>query len=193
MQQKLEERKYLNEQIINHQRLIFQIFTFSVIAAVAILGWSSQTFLGSDMEASWLAIFFVLAPLVIILPCAFIISAIRGEIFGWGAYIIVFHESGECLGYETVLDTARNNFGRFRESYTSISLAYWFLCVVCCGLFIYGICGIENGSMPCGISAVVIIPIGLLIYWTIKFVNIPSRSNREKLKNEWREAKKELI
>jgi len=190
MQQKLEERRYLNEQIMNHQRLIFQIFTFSVISAVAILGWGSQSFPESGTEASALTLFLVLAPMAIILPCAFIISGIREEIFGWAAYIIVFHESGEGLGYETVLDKARDKFGRFRESYTSLLFTYWALCGICCGLFLYGI---ENSSMPSSLSAVVIIPIGFLIYWTIKFIEIPSKSNRDKLRKRWLETKQELM
>jgi len=189
MQQKLEERRYLNEQIINHQRLIFQIFTFSVIAAGGILGWTSQIFLDTEAGALELAPFLVLVPMAIILPCAFIISAIRAEVFGWAAYIIIFHESGEGLGYETVLDKARDESKRFRESYTSLVYTYWTLCVICCGLFIYGI---QNSSVPCGLSAVAVVPIGLLIFWTFKFVRIPSRSNRDKLKKQWLEIKQKL-
>lgn len=134
MQQKLEEHKYRNEQIMNHQRLIFQIFTFSVIAAVAILGWGLQNFPKSGTEASGLAPFLVLAPMAIILPCAFIISAIREEVFGWAAYIIVFHKSE----YETALDKMRDKVGRFRESYTSIGWTYWVFFAICGGLIYVG-------------------------------------------------------
>ena len=190
MQRDLEEYKYLNEQIMNHQRLLFQIFTFSVIAAVAILGWGMQSFPKTGTEASGLTPFLPLAPMAIILPCAFIISGIREEVFGWGAYIIVFHESDTGLGYETVLDKTRDKAGRFRESYASVTYTYWALLSISSGLFVYAI---NNSPMHNGLCALVAIPIGILVYWTTKFCNIPSRSNREKLKNKWREAKKELL
>ena len=190
MQQKLEERKYLNEQIINHQRLIFQIFTFSIIAAVAILGWGLQSFPKSGTETSWLTLFLLLAPMAIVVPCAFIISAIRQEIFGWAAYIIIFHEGEEDFGYETLLDKIRDKAGRFKESYTPLFWTYLAFLSICSGLFIRGIW--ISPMLPNGLSALVAIPIGLLIRWAIKFINIPSQSNREKLKNEWLEAKEEL-
>jgi hypothetical protein len=190
MQQKLEERKYLNEQIINHQRLIFQIFTFSIIAAVAILGWGLQSFPKSGTETSWLTLFLLLAPMAIVVPCAFIISAIRQEIFGWAAYIIVFHEGEEDFGYEKALDKIRDKVRPFRESYTPLCWTYLALLGICSGLFIWAI---LNSCICNRWSALVAIPIGLLVYWTIKFINIPSRSNRAKLKNEWLKVKEELL
>lgn len=183
MQQKLEERKYLNEQIMTHQRLIFQIFTFSIIAAVAIFGWGLQNFLKSETEASGLALFLVLAPMAVILPCAFIISAIREDIFGLAAYILVFHKSE----YETALDKMRDKASRFRESYTSIVWTYWSFFVICIGLFMWGIC---NSPMNNSLCVLGVIPFVILLLWNIKFINIPSSSNRERLKNEWREAKR---
>ncbi len=93
MQLKLEEHKYLNDQIMNHQKILLQIFTFSVIAAVAVLGWGLQSAPRNGAEASELAAFILLLPPAILIPCAFIISSIRKEIFVWGAYITVFHES----------------------------------------------------------------------------------------------------
>jgi hypothetical protein len=183
VQQKLEEHKYLNEQIINHQRLIFQIFTFSVIAAVAILGWGLQNFPKSGTEASGFSLFILLAPMAIILPCAFIISAIREEVFGWAAYIIVFHKSE----YEIALDRMRVKAGRFRESYTSIGWTYWVFFAMCSGLFMWGI---WNSPMHNGLCALVVIPFVILLLWYLKFSSIPSNSNRERLKEEWREAKR---
>ena len=186
MQQKLEERRYLNEQIINHQRLIFQIFTFSIIAAIAILGWGLQSVPKSGAEASELAPFLVLAPMAIIIPCAFIISAIREEVFGWAAYIIVFYESE----YETALDKVRDKAGRFRESYTSICFTYWVFFAICGGLFIWSI---WNSSLCNGLCALVVIPLVFLLIWYFKFKSIPSKSNRDRLKNQWLEAKQELM
>jgi len=190
MQQKLEEYKYLNQQIMNHQRLLFQIFTFSVIAAVAILGWGLQSFPKSGTEASGLTVFLLLVPMAIVVPCAFVISGIREDIFRWGAYIILFHESDGGLGYETLLDKIRDKAGRFKESYTPLFWTYLAFLSICSGLFIRGIW--ISPMLPNGLSALVAIPIGLLIRWAIKFINIPSQSNREKLKNEWLEAKEEL-
>lgn len=190
MQQQLEERRYINEQIINHQRLLFQIFTFSVIAAVAILGWGMQVFLTTGRGE--LAAFLLLAPTAIIIPCAFIIGAIRDEIFGWGAYILVFHEDEREPGYETILDKKRDEVeerkrcGRFRESYTSIIGVYSVFILICCSLFFYVILISPICSY---FSALVVFPIGLHIWWCIKFYNIPSKEHRDKLKKDWREAK----
>jgi len=186
MQQKLEDRRYLNEQIINHQRLIFQIFTFSVIAAIAILGWGLQSIPESGAEASVLAPFLLLAPMAIIIPCAFIISAIREEVFGWAAYIIVFYESE----YETALDKMRDKTGRFRESYTSICWTYWIFFSICGALFIWRI---WDSSLHNVLCVLVVIPLFFLFLWHCKFTKIPSKSNRDRLKKQWLEAKQELI
>ena len=189
MQQQLEERKYLNSQIMNHQRLLFQIFTFSVIAAVAILGWGIEALSKNGTGRSELAPFIFLTPMAIIIPCAFIISAIRDEIFGWAAYIFVFHEGDQHPGYETALDKMRDQHGGFRESYTSIIGVYSIFILICCILFIIAILISPICSYY---STLVVFPIGLHIWWCIKFLNIPKKNNREKLKKDWLEAKELL-
>lgn len=188
MQQKLEERKYLNEQIMNHQRLLFQIFTFSVIAAIAVLGWSIQI-LSGNRAGSELAPFLLLAPTAIIISCAFVISAIRDDVFGWGAYIIVFHEQGEAAGYETALDMLRTKLGRFRESYTSIFGVYLVIILLCCLSFVIVILTSERSPY---LIALVTIPLGFHVWWSVIYFNIPSEANRKKHRDLWQEAKETL-
>jgi len=187
MQQKLEERKYLNEQIMNHQRLLVQIFTFSIIAGVAILGWGLQSFLASGEDPSWTSVFLVLAPMAIVIPCAYIIKGIREDIFRWGAYIIVFHEGEGTLGYENLLDKLRDKARKVKESYSTICVAYWVLFLICACLFIYGI--LSSGTIHDGWAMLALVPFGFLIYWTIRFVDIPSKTSRKQYREDWLKAK----
>jgi len=184
-----EERKYLSEQIINHQRLVFQIFTFSVIVAVGILGWGLQIFPESGAQTSGLAPFLLLAPTAIILSCAFIISGIREEIFRWGAYIIIFHESDGVKGYESRLDKLRDKRGSYKESYTPIVVVYWVLSIICIALFAKAI---DNAiSISNGWIAFIIPPLGLLTWWSVIFCNIPGKEKRSKFRDEWSEIKQD--
>ncbi len=185
MRHDLEEYRYINEQIISHQRLIFQIFTFSVIAAVALLGYGLQNFFGEQGKISGFALFVILAPVAIIIPCAFIISAIREDIFRWGAYIVVFHEPEGKPGYETRLNKIRDRKNPLAEAYTALVWTYWALCLACCAWFIWGI---LSALFHCAWSILVIIPLGFLIYGTIRFCRIPCRGNRQQLIDEWRQV-----
>jgi hypothetical protein len=192
MQQKLEERKYLNEQIMNHQRLLVQIFTFSIIAGVAILGWGLQSFPASGEDTSSTSLFLLLAPIGIVIPCAYMIKGIREEIFRWGAYIILFHEREGTLAYENLLDKLRDILRdkrhKFRESYSAIWVAYVVLCLICAILFVVGIW--RSGTIHYGWSAVALVPLGFLIHWCKGFRNIPSESSRKQYKDDWRKAEK---
>ena len=190
MQQNSEERKYLNGQIMNHQRLLLQIFTFSIIAGVAILGWGLQSFPASREDTSWTSVFLLLAPMAIVIPCAYIISGIREEIFRWGAYIILFHEGEGTLAYENLLDKLRDKAGKGKESYSPICLAYWALFLICAIPFVLGI--MSSGAIHYGWSALAILPLGLLIHWTIRFVDIPSKSSRKRYRQDWLKAEKAI-
>src|SRR3990172_1100416 len=97
MQHDLEEYRYLNDQIKTHQHLVFQIFAISTAASVALLGYGLQNFFMAEngQKISKLAPFIILAPIAIIVPSIFLISAIREDIFSWGAYISVFHEGNK--------------------------------------------------------------------------------------------------
>ena len=186
MDHKIEEYRYIQNAILNHQRLIFQIFTFSVIASVAVLGWGLQS-LNRGIETPAFTPFLLLIPMAIILPSAFIINGMRQDILRWGAYIMLEHE-GASPGYETLLDRIRDGQGRFAESYTPLIWTYWALSGVCNGVFIWSISNIYPIHM--GFSALVALCFVLLAVWSRIFTRIPSKSNRDKLKKDWWEAKR---
>jgi len=182
----LEEHKYINEEIIVHQRLIIQLFTFSIIASVALLGYGVQNFSGEQGSISELSPFVIFAPMAIIVPCAWVITKIRKEIFRWGAYIMVFHES-EKPGYETMLDKIRDiRNSWWEESYTPLVITWWGLCAACTGLFIWGV--LHTPLHWCW-SMLSILPLGFLGRTTDKFCKIPTKGYRQKLEKEWSEAK----
>lgn len=187
---RLEERKYLNEQIMNHQRLLVQIFTFSIIAGVAILGWGLQSFPSSGEDTSWTSLFLLLAPVGIVIPCAYMIKGIREEMFRWGAYIILFHEGEGTLGYENLVDKLRDTPRKLKESYSAIWVAYAVLCLTCAILFVVGIW--RSGTVQYGWSAVALVPLAFLIHWCKRFCNIPSESSRKQYKDDWRKAEKRI-
>ena len=190
MEQKSDERKYLHEQIITHQRLMFQIFTFSIIAAAAILGWGLQTLAASVTVATRVNPFLLLVPMAIIIPCAFIIGGMRADIFRWGTYIIVFHGSDEGAQYEPLLDKIRDRSSPLKESYTPIVPTYWAFLCICARLFVPAI---SDSPTHCNdLSALITVPLVPLIFWTITFIKIPSKRNRDRLKKEWRKAKEAL-
>jgi len=168
-----------------HQRLIFQIFTFSIISSVALLGYGLQNFFEEPRKISELAPFVILTPMAIIVPCAFMINAMREDIFRWGAYIIVFHESDTEPGYEMRLNKIRDMTNPLKESYTSIVWVYLVLCFACSGLFAWGV---LMAPFHWSWSLLAIIPLGSLIWATVRFCKIPSKGNREKLLREWRKA-----
>ena len=126
-QMRLEEYKYLNQQIMNQQRLIIEVFTFSVIASVALLGYALQSVLKSDDAVDNLMPYIVLAPSAIIVPCAFLITAVRKDIQKWGAYIMVFHEDKGGACWETRLREFAKKNPRSTESFSYLFLTYWIL------------------------------------------------------------------
>jgi len=184
MQQRLEEYKYINQEIAVHQRLIIQIFTISLIASVVVVGYGLQQF------TSTVGPFVMLIPMAIIIPCAFLISGLRRDIFRLGAYVMVMHENDKKPGYETLLDKVRDNTGSLKESLTPIVLTYCTLGVICAGLFVHGVRNIE--LVPDKVSWLAIVPLLFLGCWAYRYIKIPSKPNRDKLKEEWREAKRVL-
>ena len=188
-----EERQYIREQIIVHQRLIFQIFTFSIIAAIAVLGWGIQDFPTTSEtngeKASLPHVFFLLAPLAITVPCAWVIKGIREDIFRWGAYILVFHES-DRLGYEKLLDKARETKDVIKESYSATFFAYGMLTLLCSGLFCWGV--VDSPNIHWGLCFVVVIPLIVQTCLSRIFFRIPSDRKRQEYQDNWREAQEAL-
>ena len=97
-QPQIEEFKALREEIVGFQRAIVQVFTFSVIAAGALIGYGLNSQVG----------YLFLAPFAILLPCGFGIVRKMDAILRNGAYIKFFIEDEvEGFQWETVLYKSR--------------------------------------------------------------------------------------
>ena len=109
MNKDVEEYRALRQHIQGQFTLIFQVFTVSIVAAIALLGYALNNILGilakaQDVSNLGLYLFFPLLPLIVIIPFALLIKALRKEIFKWGAYVEVYLEDGKDWKYETELN-----------------------------------------------------------------------------------------
>lgn len=191
----IEEYRYIHDEIITHQRLTFQIFTFSVIASVSILGYG----LSNDYStANPLELLIFVCPIVIILPCAWIISNIREQIFRWGAYIQVSHEQSKTA-YETKLSILKKrNTKSFKESYTPIICTLWGMMIISIALYFIHIVLMSSDSLDsnCNIITTTGIIIGLvsiiLLYLISKrYKHITKDKYHQELLQQWQNTMEE--
>ena len=97
-QAKIEEYKALREEIMGFQRAIIQLFTFSTIAAGALIGYGLTSQVG----------YVFLAPFAILFPCGFGMLGKMDAILRAGAYIKCFIEDEvEGFNWETALYKSR--------------------------------------------------------------------------------------
>jgi len=101
MDAKLAEHKILMGHIESQFRLIIQVFIASLIVSLGLLGYAFQ--IGDS------APYVFLSPILIFMPCGYLLTKLREEIFRWGMYIRVFIEDGRDLRYETALAQLREN------------------------------------------------------------------------------------
>lgn len=128
---------WLRKHIYGQFRLIAQVFTASVIAVGALLGYIINSVFTSDIVlCSEFSItpFIFLAPLAVAIPCAYFIGELRKEIFKWGTYVEVYLEDREKLNYETELGKYRVMFPE-SESLNPIAITYWVFAILCGLLF----------------------------------------------------------
>ena len=100
----MDDYSSLRKQINGQFNLITQIFIASVIASGALLGYiikviADQSLITNSVKEAgtfpsdfMIAPFLMLSPLIIVLPCAYLISTLRKEIFQWALYIKVIIE-----------------------------------------------------------------------------------------------------
>jgi hypothetical protein len=184
MNVKLAEYNALRSQIEGQFRLIVQVFTVSVIASVALFGYVFQSLVRSSSFSNE-AVFLLLTPLAIFVPCAYFLSSLRREIFEWGAYIQVFLEGEKDNKYETMRAKFRERY-KPKESLSPIAWTYWALFAMCAGAFIWRVLSVASVSRPW--IAIILIPLGFLIKWYTEYVRIPFKDSSEAL-NRWRKIK----
>ena len=184
-----EEYVRLARHIEGQSRLITQIFTTSVVASVALLGY----FVKGLLEPAGVSKFgplLLLTPLLIVVPSAYWISSLRREIFKWAMYIMVYLEDGEERRYETELEKYRDLPSKDRplaerfaesESLTPLLLTYcglFLLCGVCFGL------ALTEASMNL-LWLLLLIPFVLVLaFWCRDFKHIPDKA-RKVYKHNW--------
>ncbi len=184
-QRKIEEYKYLNRQILNHQGLVIQVFTFSIIASVAILGLALNNYFGEDKSKYALLVAFV--PMAIIIPCAFFLASTRADIFRLGAFIRVIHESGQDPGYETLLEKKREGTGyikSMREAFSYVMVTYWLIFIVCLVFFVWGLSSLQLWYL----IFVVVLAFIMLVSASREFFSIPTDKRRKQFEKEWKEV-----
>ena len=196
MDKSREEYNKLARHIEGQFRLIVQVFTVSIVAAVALLGYVLKVLTAGGVYSD-LMVLLPLAPLAITTPCAYLIRELRKEIFKWGAYVQVYLEDGGDWRYETELTKYMRIHSHVeKESFNLIGIAYWVLFGVCGGVSVgWGVWGMYEGSMMLGavivLASAVSIVFGLLwLYrtWWADYKDIPVQY-REKYVRRWTEVK----
>lgn len=188
MGQSTEEYTWLRQHIYGQFRLVAQVFTASIIAVGALLGYIISNLYGANLAASSSGLsitpFLSLAPLAIAIPCAYFVGALRKEIFKWGMYIEVYLEGKNNWRYETELAKYRIMFPE-RESFNPIAITYWVFAVVCGLLFWWSL---TQANMSYFWLLFLTIPFIVLGVWYIDYKDIPYRYSEQYRKN-WIEVK----
>jgi len=171
---KLEDYRYTNEQIMMHQKLIVQIFTFSLIISVPLIGYGLQIFWGvkeADETISAYAPFIFFAPIVLFIPAIAIICTLRKAIFQLLTYSSVFHQR-EIPGYEIRCRKATPRTSKLRRAFDVIICTYWVLYFVCFALSLTAAISqqTENGTIALPQWGIVILAI--LLFLAIIFLSI---------------------
>ena len=198
----MDDYSSLRKQINGQFNLIAQIFTASVIASGALLGYiikllagqslmvNSIEEIGTSTNGFMITPFLMLTPLIIALPCAYLISTLRKEIFHWATYIKVFIEKDD-EGYETRIYRFREKYHP-TESFLPIALTYLAFVVVCIGLFCYMF--IQSKMYLCLLNLLwLIVPficLGLFLFWYCDYRDIPLKCSKE-YEEKWRSIKEE--
>jgi len=178
-----EEYNRLGRHIEGQFRLIVQIFTVSIVASVALLGYVLKV-LSEATDFSGIEPFLALTPLVIVLPCAVLIDYLRREIFKWSMYIKVYLNDGKNWRYESELTRYRQQFPE-EESWDAIGITYASILLLCSLLFWWGI---DMASMSIYWLLVLLIPAVLFYCWWIRYYGIPKHCS-DRYETRWSQIK----
>lgn len=184
MDAKLAEHRVLMSHIESQFRLIIQVFTASLIVGLGLLGYAFQ--IGRSAPYAFLS------PILIFMPCGYLLITLREEIFRWGMYIRVFLENGKDLRYETALARLRAKYP-FTESLTPIFPAYWLLLVISVALFVlYSLCAVPQCLWYwLGWGLAILALLATLCYLHVRYAQIPDKETEE-FTNNWESIKKEF-
>jgi len=187
MDRQMEDYRFVHEQKTHHESMMVQVFIFSVIASVAVVGYGM-----SNLSAGFAPFVILFAPMAIIIPCAYVIAAARQAIYRLEAYVRVFLESEQNAGYETRSERIRRIREkekpwlerRVDESFTYFFVTYWLFYVACAALFMWRI--EVNESLSDNLGALILVPLSFLASITWFFFAVTSRANRQRFEAEWK-------
>ena len=162
----VEEYKSLRSSIDMHLKLIPEILAFMVAATSALLGYGFST-----KNA-----FVFLTPLLVILPCAYLIQSQMKEVLRKGAYIMKQYEQEDQL-WESTLYKYRQTREKGKKSFlgkaAGDSLAIIFiidsLSFLCFLGFIYLYFGLKNLVVLAVLGGIVILVV-ILIFLNIRIL-----------------------
>lgn len=193
----LAEYEALRDEILHNDRLIVEVFTFSVIASGALIGYATSLFGSATSNSLEYRAYFSLAPLIIIIPCSYLLVSLRIQIIRLGSYIRAFIESKLIdLQYEgAVIKLAEKEKSSWlmRLSLTPISLAYTAIFIICwlTVFFLYS----PNMSIQICLNSmipIVLLICSLLLFVPAQFLFIKAGNRKEKFYNYWQDVKKDL-
>lgn len=188
----MDDHGSLRKQIFGQFNLITQIFIASIIASGALLGYIIKVVADKSIIVNSIGVtgtspsdfviipFLMVAPLIIIMPCAYLISTLRKEIFLWAMYIKVFIEK-DNEGYETNIYRFREKYN-FTESFSPIAVSYFVFVFICDLLFLYVF---EQTEMSIWWLMVPVLFLILALVWYYDYRDIPLRCSRE-YEEKWR-------
>ena len=195
----------LRDEILSHQRLIWQALTFAATTCLILLSYSYSLYVDaitSDGEPGIESIgilILAMLPWLIIMGSLQLVTITRREIFEMGAYIHLFYETGsENPLYERRLDKKRDKEGPGRESHTGLAkVIYWSLAILTCvSSTFYVVDFTLCGRLCAGSFLAIVLPcVGLTILLLVrlrKFADVPSAASRIRYRKEWMDAGERL-
>ena len=192
--QSLEEYKALRQEIDSRAHLIIQIFTVSLSISVPLISgitfYVLKNFANIINQQNIIYPYIFLSPIIIFLPCYFLITSLRKDFFRCGTYIQVFLENENKFYWETALDKFRESYNE--ESLDPISGAYGVLVIICVSLFwhfLYVASSLECQLLLALVITLVIFLLFIRVYMLYR--KIPTKTRKDYY-NKWQTIKEAM-
>ncbi|MDP2754898.1 MAG: hypothetical protein Q8P40_10995 [Nitrospirota bacterium] len=188
----LEEYKALRNEILVRGRGIGHLLIASLVILVpfisTIILYVMQNSEKMKGDPSLLYSYIFLFPLLIIIPCAFFIVALRKDIYRYGTYIEIFFEEGsDGPKWETALSKLRQI--RCEESLDPTFWLYWALFFICSGFFGYTLFLLKLQKLHLLVPLIVAL---FLVKAHLTYKKTPTKI-RKNLYNNWLSVRDDLM
>jgi len=186
----LEEYKALRQEIQSRAHLIIQIFTVNLIILVPFISgiafYVLRNLTDIKDQPNLLYPYICLSPILILLPCTYLITSLRKDFFRCGTYTQVFLEDESELKWETALDKFREAYSE--ESFDPMFGAYWALFSICTILFGYTLYSLSLSLWHLFLTLLAAL-ILVKSHWTYRQIPI---NTRKEFYNQWKDIKKTM-